>query len=128
MFPNLGLQSLLFGVVYNLGTDLAANRLAATFQYPHNGDLILSTGASDLPCPFMGVHIPRLAADVRFIRFDLPRQLVARPHTEGKPNPMVHEPRGFLGDVQRPRHFATAHAVLAVCNEPRSREPCLLYT
>jgi hypothetical protein len=69
------------------------------------------------------VHIAGLAADVGFVGFDLAGQLVSRPHAEGKPNPVIHEPSRFLGDTKRPRNLATANAILAVGNQPRSRQP-----
>src|ERR1035437_9455352 len=36
---------------------------------------------------------------------------------------MVHEPSRFLGDSQVARNLATAHAVLAIGNQPSSEHP-----
>src|ERR1017187_5477509 len=53
----------------------------------------------------------------------LPRELVPRSHAQRKPDAVIHEPCGFLGDVECPPDFATADAVLAIGNQPRRHQP-----
>ena len=121
--PNLGLQRLLFRVLDNLYTDLATDALGSAFQDAHHRCFILATRAGNFLGPLVRVHIASLPADVRFVRFNLPGQLVPRSHTQRKPDSVIHEPRRLLGDFERPSNFATANAVLAVGDQPRCHQP-----
>src|ERR1022692_1799300 len=79
---------------------------------------ILAARAGNDTCTLRCVHIAGLPTNERFICLNLPRELVPRSHPERKADAMVHEPSGLLCDVQRPRHFATAHAVPAIRHQP----------
>lgn len=70
-----------------------------------------------------GVHLPRLAADVRFVHFDFAVERPAVVALHRQTNPMVHEPCGLLGNAERPRQFVARNAVLAVHNLPDGQEP-----
>src|ERR1039458_1568128 len=70
------------------------------------------------------MHVPRLATDVGFVRFDLAGELVAEgTGMHRMTDSMVHKPSRFLGDSQVARNLATAHAVLAIGNQPSSEHP-----
>src|ERR1039458_2734499 len=118
MLPDFRLQRFLFGVVDNLGANLAADGLRAALQDAHDGYYILATGASDLFGPLVRVHVPCFAADESFIRFNLPGELVAGLQSQREADSMIHEPRRFLGDSDGSMNFATADTVLGVHNLP----------
>jgi hypothetical protein len=101
--------------------------LAATFQDSgHNGlplrswGLPASTTAGEL---FVFVHEPRLAADERLINFDFAREQFKRTGAKRVPNPVEQVPCGFLCDAQIAGNLATADAVFAIDDQPRSGKP-----
>jgi hypothetical protein len=70
------------------------------------------------------VHITSLAADERFIDFNVTRHLFEkRSALHRETDAMVHEPRSLLRDAKRAGDLVTANAVFAVHDHPHSREP-----
>jgi hypothetical protein len=123
VLPDFGLKRFLFAIRNHSGADGAVLSILAAFEDSHNCGLILAAGAGDLSGAYCLVHVARFLADESFIGFDMASQFVRPLQPEGNPNPMIHEPRSFLRDLQRPRYLGTAHAVLAVRHKPRSHKP-----
>src|ERR1017187_9595421 len=101
----------------------ATSRFAAPFQNAHDGGLVFAASAGNLPPACRLVHVPRLAADVRFIGFDLAGQFVDGPHAESVPDAMVHEPSSFLGDADSAVNLPRGYAVFAVHHLPHGHQP-----
>jgi len=103
------LQVFLFALVDDLRADLTT-----ALQNCRNDSLALCTAAPSLEFPrliFGGVS--RFAADESFVYFDFARQLASRIFIlHSKPNPMKHEPRGFLSDTKRTVNLPRANAIL----------------
>lgn len=118
VFADLVLKGLLLGVVYNLGVDLAA-----ALQDPHDGGLILAAGAGDLRGPLALVHIPCLAADVGFVRFDLAGQFAAGLTLQAQADAVHHMPRALLSDSQRAVDLPRGNAVLHTGLHPDRYKP-----
>jgi hypothetical protein len=75
VLADFGLQRALLDIAYDLGTDLAANRLIAPFKDSEDCRFILAARACDPLRPLFGMHVAGLAADVGFVRFNLRRSL-----------------------------------------------------
>ena len=125
MLPNLGLQSLLFGIVHNLNANLAASGFAPAFQDSHHGGFVFPTSAGNYSLPFGLMHISGFAADVGFVGFDLSREFVTALGLLRKSDPMEHEPGGFLGNANGAGNFTRGNAILAVVEQPNGREPLI---
>ncbi len=70
------------------------------------------------------MHIPRFAANVRFIYFDFAGQLAAFTSVlHRKPDAMEHKPRRLLGNSQIAVNLPRANPVSAVGNQPKNRKP-----
>src|ERR1035441_7458612 len=112
MLPYLSLYCFLFRVVDNLHPYRAASGLTAALQNAHDRRLIFATSAGNLAGAFAGVHVPRLAADVRFVRLNLAGELVAeRTRVHRVADAVIHKPCRFLGDSQVACNLATADAI-----------------
>src|SRR5688572_25030947 len=118
MLTDFRLKRVLLAVRDNLNADLSA-----TFQDSHNSSLILTASASDFLRANVRVHVAGFSADEGFVGFNLTGEFVAGAHAQAEANAVIHEPRGSLCDLQRPRHLATAHAILAIGNQPRGSKP-----
>ena len=74
-----------------------------------------------------GQFIARLATDEGFVYFDFATTATKFASVEfipqSKTQPLHHEPCRLLGDSESPRDFATAHAVLAIDQHPKSSHP-----
>src|SRR5665213_1139572 len=76
--------------------------------------------------PLSLMHVSGLTADHGFVGFDF---LTRATHLAtilallSKSDPMEHEPRRLLGNVQGPGNLATGNTVLAVVDKPHSRKP-----
>jgi hypothetical protein len=97
--------------------------VSATFKHPEHYLFILATGAADDARTLALVHVSCFAADESFVDLDFARQLATILALLRESDPVKHEPRGFLGHVQRPCDLAGANAVLAIENEPHRRQP-----
>ena len=118
MLTDFVLQGLLFGIVHNLGAHLAA-----AFQDSENGHFVFPASPGDFLFALVGVHVTRLAADEGFIRFNLSREFIDGPHRQSKPDAVIEEPSGLLGDADGAMNFVGTDAVFAVHNLPHRREP-----
>lgn len=112
------LQSFLLAVIQ----DYCAN-VAATLQHSHDNGFILATRTGDDAGLFVFVHIPRLAADERFIHFYFTGQFAALLALLCESDPVKHEPCGLLGHAERSCDLATADTVLAIQDEPHCGKP-----
>ena len=99
----------------------SANFAAVPFQQAHDSNLA-SVPRAKIPT-LAGVHVPRFAADVGFIDFNLAAQFAKRSGLHSLADSVKHEPCALLSHAERPRQFARANAVLRVSNEPDSRKP-----
>ena len=102
----------------NLGPNLTVPS-----QQAHDGGLAERPIASDSLLALVRVHVPRLAADVGFIRFDLTGQLGEKAGVHRKVNAVQDEPCRLLGDAQRPVNLVGTNPVFAIGNHPDSDEP-----
>src|ERR1022692_308693 len=105
-----------FGAILYHGSP---NGLAALQDAQHHG-FSASVAAFGLRARLaVLVHVSRLTAHEGFINFDFAADLAAVVLIlHCGPNPMVQEPRGFLGDADGPPDFATTDSVLGVHNLP----------
>src|SRR5579871_395312 len=110
---NDGLKSLFLPVVNHGRSDLAA---ALEHAY-HDGLL------KRIVLALRGVHVSRLAADEGFIYFDMTGQLAALFSLVCLPNPVKHEPRGFLADSKSAVKLPGGDTVLGIGEEPHRRKP-----
>jgi hypothetical protein len=89
-------------------------------------DLLSERPASvDALGAFASVHVASLPANEGLIRFDRARHLAESAFLHREANPMVHEPRGLLGDAKPAMKLVTADSVLATNNQPRGGKPLL---
>lgn len=90
---NVRLQGPPFRVIDHEGTNFSI-----PLQKSHNNRLARSTAT--LCVPLAGVHVSSLAADERLVNFNFAGQLLeAVAMLHGKPDSLLHEPRGFLSDA-----------------------------
>lgn len=102
-------------------TDLAGVAIEQT----HHDCLTRSAGAGNLRL-FVFVHVASKAANESLVSLNLAtreRIVIALLHRE--PNPMVHEPRGFLCHAEPARHLVAADTVLAVRDKPHCWKPLI---
>src|SRR5437016_2738207 len=118
MFPDLFLKLLLASVVHHESPNVTT-----ALNHAEDYGLILAAGSGNDALPFGLVHVARLAADETLVYFDLTAKLCKSPAPHDAPNPMEHEPCGFLGDFQISGNFAGTDAVLAIGNQPGSSGP-----
>lgn len=120
MLLNLRLQGVLLTIRHN-----GRNNLTATLQHAHHSNLVTRTATSDATLALGNVHVPRLAADKRLIRFDLTRKrcrgVVMHRHADA----VKHEPCRLLSDTQRACNLAGANAVLAIADNPERTHPLI---
>lgn len=81
------------------------------------------TASVDLLGSLVDVHVPGLTADESFVRFDSARHLVDRSSVHRVTDTLKHEPRRSLRDLEIPRDFVAAHAVLTVRKKPHRAKP-----
>lgn len=94
---------------------------AGAFQQTHYRNLAGVSRAKVLASAH--VHIPRLAADIGFINFDVARQLVKRSVLHGLADSMKQKPRALLSHAKGTRQFAGTDAVLRVGDQPDTSQP-----
>ncbi len=100
----------------------------APFQNSMNDGLAASGGTSGSvdahALPLGLVHIPSLPADEGFIHFHFAPKFAAVEFVlHSKPNPMEHEPRGFLGNADSAVDLPGGNAILSVGEKPNHWEP-----
>src|SRR5262249_44770907 len=70
------------------------------------------------------VHVPCLAADVRFVNFYMAAQsLKKRAALHCQTDAMIHEPSGLLCDTQSARNLVRTNPVFAVHDHPDRSQP-----
>src|ERR1035437_1193333 len=119
-FADQGLKVFLLSSI-----DVLRYDLAATLHHPEHNFFALRSAAGDFLGTLRLVHIPGLAADEGFVYFNFATQLIEAGSLHGKPNPVHHEPCGFLGDLQPAMDLEGTDAVLATDNQPSCAEPLL---
>jgi len=92
-------------------------------QEAQYGGLVHAAGPTNHAVALGPMHELGLAADECLIGLDVPPHLRPGASLHGKPDAMEHEPTGLLSDVERPRQFVGADAVLAVRQHPQRGEP-----
>lgn len=119
MLPNFRLKGFLFAAPDDLSAELSA-----ALENAKNHCLVLAARSCNFQSALVSVHVPSFAADEGFAGFDFPGQhLFERSFVESETNPMIHEPRGLLGDAKIAMHFVAADSVLAIHDEPHGRKP-----
>jgi hypothetical protein len=76
----------------------------------------------------MLAHVRELSTDERFIGFDLAGKLsrfVCRGHAKGDADSVIHEPSGFLRDLDSPVDLVRTHAIFEVHNLPHGKHPLI---
>jgi len=100
--------------------------LPAPLQDAHDCGFVFRTSASNAALAFRDVHVPRFAADESLIDFDFAAQLGPEEIVlHCKANPLQHKPCRLLGNLNVASNFVATHAVLAVRQHPRCREPLI---
>ncbi len=94
-------------VLQYLGADAARIIFAMTFKQPHDGDLARAAGSRDCCRATILVHETSEATDKSFVGFYFTLHLLETARLYRAPNPMIHEPRGFLRDAQIAGDFVT---------------------
>src|ERR1039457_4261046 len=113
------LKRFLAAGLYHAGADLAV-----TFQDRRNDGFAFRPSSRYFLFALGLVHVARLATDEGFIHFDLAGKFVTETaFVQGKPQAMIHEPCGFLGDVKIAGRVAGADAVLKITPQPKRRKP-----
>jgi hypothetical protein len=111
--------------LYNLAADARMfffGRIA--LQQSH--DRRLSRGAGSSVNSFSApvtMHVPSLAADKSFVRFNSSLHLLNRAVLHRQADSVQHEPAGLLSDAKRASQFARTNPVLRVHNQPRCGQP-----
>src|SRR5439155_5170165 len=115
---DFGLQRSLPSILDNRSTNLSAS-----LQDTHYRTFVLSSSSGDTSLPLRDMHVPCFAADEGFINFDFSSEPHERFQLHSFPNPVKHEPRGFLRHAKSPRHFIGTDTVLIVGNHPHGGKP-----
>lgn len=100
----------------------------ATLDHTEYRSLVAGTVHGDAALADFFVHVARATADIGFVNFDFATgtaELYERIGLHGETDAMQHEPRGFLGDAERPVNFVGADAVLAVGDHPNGDKPLI---
>src|SRR5205823_2564053 len=84
---------------------------------------VTSTSAVNFLGSFIFVHISRFAADKSLVNFDFASHLLEASVLQGEPNPVIHEPRSFLSDVDSSVNFPGTNPIFIVDNHPQRSEP-----
>jgi len=118
---NLGLQ-----VMFAASGNHHCADFAAAFENAHDRSFVLGSSLSNPATAFVLVHIPRCAADERFVYFDcfsFASEFEHRTVLHCKPDAMEHEPSRLLSDAERTSDFVRTDAILAVGNHPDGNKP-----
>ena len=115
------LKRLLIGVSNNHRSDFAMTR-----EQAHNGNLADSATALDSLLAFPLVHVPRFAADVRFVNLDVAGHfLEKRSSLHRETDSLQHEPCSLLRDANRTMDFIATDSILRARNQPDRRQPLI---
>src|SRR5262245_54616885 len=107
------------------GNYFAITFLLAALQQAEHGSLSSAASTTmEFRRTLRFVHIPRKSADVGLVNFDsftFPAHYFEAAVLHRQTNPVEHEPRGFLSDLQSAMKFVRTNPVLAVNEKPRRR-------
>lgn len=123
MLLNELLQGPTTGVLNHACAYDAVTWASVTAQDTDDDCLTCSAGSLDNTVSAVLVHVPSLAADVSLVNLMGTVGLLEGSGLHGEPDAVEHEPRGFLSDAKRPRHFVRTDAVLVVDQHPHRGEP-----
>lgn len=99
---------------------------AFPFQHPHHHGLPKEPLIPLEGDPLIDVHVAGGSPDLGLIDLDFAHQLaIKRTLLQRQPNPMHHEPGGFLGDAEAAGDLIGTHPVLGVNNHPNGTEPLI---
>src|SRR5438876_409714 len=110
--------------------DDASAYASLSYKHSHNDCLGSAYRTSFLALhdafPAILVHVPGLAADVGFVNFDFAVEHAASKIVlHCKANPVKHEPRRLLSDLQGACDLTAAHAILAIQDQPHCDQPLI---
>jgi hypothetical protein len=114
------LKDSLFPVLNNNRLDVST-----AFNKSNHGGFVLSSCSGDSASALRDMHIPRLAADKRFVNLNVARELHERPLLHGEPDAVECEPSGLLSNANVACNFATADAILTIGNQPYCSHPLI---
>src|SRR5436190_3440217 len=95
--------------------------ICSAFQNALHGGFLESGMAN--ACALVFVHVARLRAYIRFICFNVARELCSKSLLHRKTNALQHEPSGLLSDTKTTVKLIRANPVLAVSSQPHCRKP-----
>jgi hypothetical protein len=108
--------------LFHVGNNLGPN-LAAALQNAVNDCLASAAGPLDGLLATAKVYVLCLSANKCLIRFHPTAELFKRSDVHRMTNPVEHVPSAFLGNLERPRQFATADTILGIGNGPYRDKP-----
>jgi hypothetical protein len=120
---NLFVQARRSHIAQHLGADAADLILAVALKQAHDRDFSRSAGSFDYGLATILVHEPREATYKSFVSLYLTFHFLEAASLHREPDAMVHEPRGFLRNVEIARDLVAADSILTVRDQPHRREP-----
>lgn len=122
---NLPVKLLGADVLYNSGMNGGRTLIVPALDDAQNGGLSANPSAVDFDdsLPLSLVHVLGETADKGFVSLDRTAHFLEALGLHSKADTAKHEPRGFLGDAQTPRHFVGADAVLGIGQHPDRGKP-----
>ena len=106
------------------GNDRRADT-SLTLQHSHNDHLAFGTTATNALFPFAGVHVASFSANEGFVSFNLSAEQNACALLHRPADTLEHEPCGFLRYLHVAGDLVGTDAILAVRNQPDSRQPLI---
>jgi hypothetical protein len=93
------------------------------FEQPEHNSLGRRPATVNLFGPLVRVHIPSLATDESFVRFDRARHFVDRSVVHRISDAMHHKPRRLLSHLKSAGNLVRGNAILAVRQHPHRAKP-----
>jgi hypothetical protein len=115
---NLAMQCFLITVF-----DHGSLNFAAALEHSHHDGLTVWASSLNFLSPFCGVHVSRLASDEAFVDFNFSIEQPAALRLKAKADAREHEPCSLLTNPQIACNLVAADSVLAIREQPNSREP-----
>jgi hypothetical protein len=103
--------------------NVTGNDFATTLHHSEHDLFALRTAPANCLFPFVLVHVPRLAADERFVNLNLTGQLRGGLILHRFADSLKHKPRGLLGQSKIAGDFVRRDSVLAIRDQPHCRKP-----
>src|SRR5471030_723495 len=105
------------------GINVTGDYPPAALHHSEHNLLAVRSATMNLCGPLASVHIPRLAADEGFVNLYFAAEHVKPAFLHCQTNAVIHEPRGFLCDLESSVKFVGTDAVFATHDQPRGYEP-----